>query len=267
MINLDSDKILNTEISSSKGDQLKWFNNNVWYKADKNGYEGLSEYVISKLLKKTSLDKNEYVDYELESIKYKNQIFNGCKSNNFLNDNESIITLEKLYRNTYGTSLTNKLIEFDSYKNKTTYLVNEVEKITGLDNFGSYLYKILVIDALFLNEDRHLHNIAVIKRKNSYDYCPIFDNGAALLSDINIDYPLKNNVIEYIKDVKAKTIGPDFIEAYEDVEGIFGSRIEFNFTSDDVDRLVDKASMYEEKVRKRVKQLIKYQMNKMKYFF
>lgn len=267
MINLDSDKILKTEISSSKGDQLKWFNNGIWYKADKNGYEGLSEYVISKLLKKSSLDKNEYVDYELETIKYKNQIYNGCRSNNFLNNNESIITIERLYRNTYGTSLTNKLVEFDSYKDKAIYLINEVEKITGLEDFGSYLYKILVIDALFLNEDRHLHNIAVIKRRNSYDYCPIFDNGAALLSDTNIDYPLGNSVIEYIKNVKAKTIGSDFTRAYEDIEDVFGTRIEFNFTNEDVDKLIDKAYMYDEKIRKRVKQLIKYQMNKMNYFF
>ena len=35
---------------SSKGNQLKWENEGIWYKVDYNGYEGLAEYVISHLL-------------------------------------------------------------------------------------------------------------------------------------------------------------------------------------------------------------------------
>ena len=57
--------------------------------------------------------------------------------------------------------------------------------MTGLTEFGVYLCKLLTIDALFLNEDRHTHNIAVLLDPDGkYHYCPIFDNGAALLSDI-----------------------------------------------------------------------------------
>ena len=40
---------------SSKGNQLKWLNKNIWYKADYTGYEGLSEYIVSRLLQKSSL--------------------------------------------------------------------------------------------------------------------------------------------------------------------------------------------------------------------
>ena len=32
---------------SSKGNQLKWENEGIWYKADYTGYEGLVEYMIS----------------------------------------------------------------------------------------------------------------------------------------------------------------------------------------------------------------------------
>lgn len=79
---------------SSKGNQLKWENNGVWYKADYTGYEGLQE-------------------------------------------------------------------------------------------FGKYMNKLLTIDAFFLNEDRHMHNIAVLMNGDGeFDYCPIFDNGAGLLADI-----------------------------------------------------------------------------------
>ena len=42
------------------------------------------------------------------------------------------------------------------------------------------------MDALFLNDDRHSNNIAVLECDGKYDYCPIFDNGAGLLSNIRI---------------------------------------------------------------------------------
>ena len=57
---------------SSKGNQLKWENEGIWYKADYTGYEGLVEYMISHLLKKSSLAENEFVCYDLEEIKYGN---------------------------------------------------------------------------------------------------------------------------------------------------------------------------------------------------
>ena len=43
---------------SSKGNQLKWKSEGIWYKADYTGYEGLVEYMVSHLLKKSSLAEN-----------------------------------------------------------------------------------------------------------------------------------------------------------------------------------------------------------------
>ena len=40
------------------------------------------------------------------------------------------------------------------------------------------------IDGLILNDDRHLNNIAVIARDGGFDYCPIFDQGSGLLSNV-----------------------------------------------------------------------------------
>ena len=64
------------ERQSSKGNQLKWENEGVWYKADATGYEGLAESVVSHLLKFSSLNENEYVLYEPEEIKYKTTVYN-----------------------------------------------------------------------------------------------------------------------------------------------------------------------------------------------
>lgn len=268
MIDLTKYSIYDLHTKSSKGDQFKWEVNGVWYKADKNGYESLSEYVVSTLLKYSSLADDEYVSYDLEQVKYKNRIFNACSSKGFLNKGDKIITLERLYKNTYGVSLTSKLAELDGYLDRANYLVNTIKSITSLNDFGSYLYKTLVIDALFLNEDRHLHNIAVMEKENGkYDYCPIFDNGAALLSDTNVDYPLNINVLDLLPNVKAKTIGDNFYDAIYEIENAYGTSISFSYTEKDIDEIVDKVTIYDESIKNRIKQLLKYQRNKMKYFF
>ena len=93
MIELFEQNERKADRQSSKGNQLKWENNGIWYKADCTGYEGLAEYMISHLLKFSSLQKDEFVLYDYERIKYKNIFYNGVKSNNFLYDDWQIITL------------------------------------------------------------------------------------------------------------------------------------------------------------------------------
>ncbi len=51
----DNVKLFNRH--SSKGNQLKWEKDGIWYKADYMGYEGLSEYIISQLLRKSTLER------------------------------------------------------------------------------------------------------------------------------------------------------------------------------------------------------------------
>lgn len=73
--------------------------------------EGLVEYMISHLLKKSSLAENEFVCYDLEEIKYGTVIYNGVKSPDFLGKGWQIITLERLFRNFFGESLQMRWIE------------------------------------------------------------------------------------------------------------------------------------------------------------
>ena len=92
MIELFEQNIRTNDRQSSKGNQLKWATNGYWYKADYTGYEGLAEYMISQLLKKSTLLEEEYVLYELEEIKYKSMMYHGTKSMDFLEDDWQIIT-------------------------------------------------------------------------------------------------------------------------------------------------------------------------------
>ena len=91
MLNHDMDYVVSLKIppkklqirQSSKGNQLKWENKGVWYKADYTGYEGLSEYLISNLLCRSTLHEAEFVRYEPEQIRYRKKIYEGVKSENF----------------------------------------------------------------------------------------------------------------------------------------------------------------------------------------
>lgn len=266
MIELFEQSYRRFDRQSSKGNQLKWENEGIWYKADYSGYEGLSEYISSNLLKHSTLNEEEYVLYELEQIKYKTTTYNGVRCNDFLVKDWQIITLERLYMNFVGESLYKQVWRISGSEDRLAFLVNQVERITGLKEFGRYMNILFTIDAFFLNEDRHLHNIAVLMNsKGEYDYCPIFDQGAALLSDTKMDYPLGEDVYSLIDSVKAKTICEDFDEQLDVSEKLYGENIKFCFDKGEVDRLLDSTMIYSDEINERVRLIIYDRMRKYGY--
>ena len=174
--------------TSSKGNQEKWFDRGVWYKLDQFGYEALSETLVSRLLERSNVEENgfRFVRYDMERLNVHGRERVGCVSKSFLKKGESIITLARLHSLSLGYKLSEKLTKLTSDKQRIKYLAEETARLTGLDRFPEYLTMLFEIDALFLNDDRHLNNIAVLERGGKYDYCPIFDNGAALLSNVQI---------------------------------------------------------------------------------
>lgn len=268
MIELYSKNLYIADRQSSKGNQLKWNQDDVWYKADYTGYEGLSEYVVSRLMTMSNLTVNEYVLYETEQIHYKNKDYLGCKSKDFLMGSSQLITLERLYRKQYGSSFYQEIFHLHSVEGRTRFLVDTVEKLTGITEFSDYLCKLLTIDGFFLNEDRHLHNIAVIlDNTRQYHLCPIFDQGAALLSDTSIDYPMEENIYNLIPSVHSKTISQSFDEQMEVVSNLWGDKLKFSFTKNDVRRILNEETFYPENVKKRVETIIYEQMRKYMYLF
>lgn len=268
MVELFEQNIRTNTRQSSKGNQLKWENEGIWYKADYTGYEGLAEYVISHLLKLTNLNEGEYVLYEPEQIKYKRQIYNGVRSRAFIDEDWQIITLERLFKNVYNESLTSVLWYMSDVKERLEFLVNAIKNITGLNNWGEYICRLFTIDAFFLNEDRHMHNIAVLMNgKGDYKYCPVFDNGAGLLSDTTMDYPMEQDIYQMISEVKSKSVSQNFDEQLDVAENLYGQNLQFLFTKKNVSDIVNNADMYPPEERKRVELIIYSQMNKYKYLF
>ena len=253
---------------SSKGNQLKWEKNGIWYKADYTGYEGLSEYVISNLLIKSSLKSSEFVVYEQEQIKYGSQIYGGVASQDFLFKGEQLITLERLFQNTYGVGLNRIIYSTEDHEERLKLIVSKTEEITGIKDFGSYMTKLLTIDAIFLNEDRHTHNIGVIvDSKGEYRLCPIFDQGAGLLSDTTMDYPMTGDIFELMGKAKPKTFCQDFDEQLEIAEKLYGESIKFSFTRLDVEEILCHVVGYEKAVVDRVRDILFEQMRKYIYLF
>ena len=122
------------------------------------------------------------------------------------------------------------LWKMDDAEQRLRFLEEQVERMTGLRGFGIYLNKLLTIDAIFLNEDRHTHNIAVLMNgAGMFKYCPIFDNGLSLLSDLN-DYPLTDDLYTCIERVQAKPFDSDHVEQVTAAEQLYGRQLTFRIS-------------------------------------
>lgn len=265
MILAEADRV-NPNRNSSKGNQLKWFQGKLWYKADYLGYEALSEFVVSELLDKTNVQN--FVKYRLVRIQYHQQEFIGCESENFLKEKESIITLAKLFEKYKELDITKECAHISDIKERIRFVVDHVVAITGLTEFGQYLTQLLEIDAFFLNEDRHLNNVAVIykEEEDSFDYCPVFDNGAALFSDTAISYPMNLEMEKCLSMIEAKPFSRLFDEQAEAAEELYGTQLQLWFDSKDVQRLVEQGKeFYAEEIVSRVQEVLRNQMRKYEY--
>ena len=253
------------EGKTSKGNQWKWKQGDYWYKADFMGYESLSEVLVSGLLQYTNV--GQYVQYDLCGI-VQEQAVMGCCSRNFLEEGENLITLDRLFRMYLGCSIVERLAKIQNIRERVEYVAENVAEITGLEDFGKYLTMLLEIDAFFLNEDRHMNNIAVIfhGEKRKFRLCPVFDNGLALLADTTMDFPiteLTEDIDKYIQRIHAKPFAGDFEEQADAAEQIYGRQWKMNFTMKDMEEtLKECAEGYDEAIIERVRYILRCQMRK-----
>lgn len=206
---------------TSEGTQVKFKKGGYWYKLDSRGNEGLCEYLCSRLLHFSNLNPEEYVIYEQGTINDKN----GCRSQNFLNKDEELITLYRLYYNQYGLNLAEKLAEFDTLEDRIEYTLRFVYKTTGLDIFD-YLRKTFMLDKIVLNEDRHVNNLALISTDKGFRPAPIFDNGKSLLT-ANVSINKKLSIEENTK----RTIARPFSGSFEKTSNYFGDGFSLDYES------------------------------------
>lgn len=252
---------------TSKGDQPKWQVGGVWYKADHMGYEALAEVVISHLLEKTNIA--DFVRYKPAKIQYDGKTLTGCAGRNFREKNEELIPFERLHRAYRGRGLAQTLAGVGEPGEQIRYTVEFVESVTGLEHIGAYLTTLLELDGLFLNEDRHTNNLAVIRDQatGAFRACPVFDNGLSLLSDLG-DYPLDEDVFACISRVKAKPFHRDFDEQIAAAEQLYGPQLRASFDRHDVaDALADLDGLYDAAILRRAETVLLERMRKYPVFF
>lgn len=214
--------------TSSKGNQEKWLDHGKWYKLDQFGYEALAETFTSMLLEYSNIEKETpfcFVRYYMEKLLVHGRERTGCSSENFLNPGESIITLGHLFKQHLGSSVAEVLSRLPSDKKRMIYLAEATKDITRLDRFPQYLTLLFEIDALVLNDDRHLNNIAVISKRDTFDYCPIFDQGAGFLSNVMYS-PMDIVPKSLISSAQARPFNTTFNRQIKTMQNLYGKQLD-----------------------------------------
>lgn len=233
--------------TSSKGNQEKWLDDGRWYKLDQFGYESLAETFTSLLLARSNLETDtpfRFTRYKMERLKVHGRERIGCSSENFLQPGQSIVTLAHLFKQYLGTSLKTTLERLPSDKKRIAYLAEATTDITGLKAFPQYLTILFEIDSLMLNDDRHLNNIAIIEQKGKFDYCPIFDQGAGLLSNTQVSR-MDIAPRALASALRARPFNTTFNRQVKAIQGLYGQQLHIQrFTSNELIEMLQPLLLY-----------------------
>lgn len=181
--------------SSLVGLQNKKIVDGRYYKGD-NGvcYESISEVLVTELCL-CIRNIPSFLDYYLDD-----NIFNeGCYSTLYTSEDVLDISVyELLNRDEMGSNILEQVYDLpdETYFNAIIMCLND---LTGLQT-REYIEKILRLDYMTLNTDRHLGNIRFTINANTgkFDFAPIIDNGRALLSDVE-SYPIGGDIDFYYR--------------------------------------------------------------------
>lgn len=242
---LSADALVYVE-GSSKGTQPKYFDRGYWYKVNRLGYEGKAEYLISEVLECSNV--TDYVTYEECTINGRL----GCRSKNFLKENESFMSFQRVYELYTGADLTNQIYRIADTSERIEFVKGFIKEHTGVD-CTNYLSQILTLDMLVLNTDRHFHNLGLVvdPDSNSYRPAPIFDNGNSLLSDWD---RFDEEILEENID---KVIGQPFAANLEYQAHVAGIGLKLDYQ-----RLKKKLDKMNEQLKSRALNVLKYQINR-----
>ncbi len=178
----------------------------MYIKLDNLGYEGIAEEMVSTLLKCTDIEA--FVEYKRCAV-CEDGVFlgYGCFSENYLSGGVEEITIGKILE----MNMLPYSIHYDE-------LIDAVYDMCHID-ITDYINRILYLDSITYNEDRHFNNIILLEKDGKYTVGPIFDNGAACLSD-EVSYPMDVSIEENLSRVMAKPFQIRFEEQIR-----FGKRI------------------------------------------
>lgn len=258
--------------TSSKGNQEKWYDapSDHWYKLDTGAFEALSETIASFILSHSNLSDLGFssVPYQIEKVRVHGREQIACVSPNFLHPSEEIVTLAHLLKAELGADYQRIFHSRSSIPLRIQTLVEQVEQITGLTRFGAYLTLLFEYDALILNDDRHLNNIAVLYTPTGYRYCPLFDHGAGFLLDpVAYAFDIETNAL--VKQAIAKPFRCKFYTQVNATRKLYSPQLKLSLTSSEIQDAVQQAvahypALYHAVLRDRVMNVLDRQRKMLK---
>lgn len=174
---------------------------NQYYKSDFFGGEAVAEVLITEFLRASNEFKG-YVHYEL------GWGHTTCLSKNFKNKGDKFIPFRDIILR-LGVQPKDWIKDVERLGSKGRYNnVKYVYKQLGFndDDIDDYFSRMLTIDKIFLNVDRHLTNFGVIYniRGKSYRMPPIFDQGMSLGVGAVMNLKSKGEFIKSLRSNNAK---------------------------------------------------------------
>lgn len=197
--------------SSSKGNQRKFYNNGIWIKLDNDKCsEGLAEDFVSKLC--ACIYDFPYVQYESSQFEYRDEIYNGCYSRNMYNRQDIIFVSFRNLLKQWGIQQ-NIFFKDESVETNMKNVLELVYSRSGL-NLLDYFRRLLLLDCLIINEDRHIMNIGICycRSDGKYYEAPCFDNGSSLFCT-NWTYKKRKTLEENIDF--ARSVARPFSKFYD----------------------------------------------------
>ena len=241
---------------SLRGTQPKWFQDNKYIKTDQVGYEGMAEEFASRFI--SQFTDLPVVLYTAVEVYDEDDLFkgSGCYSENYNNGFVEVTLLDLLVQRGYTESeliATTGVRRWDLFK----------KHLTGTEL--TYLLNILVIDTLILNDDRHMMNLGFYYMPDgTRKMLPIFDNGAAFLSDEDM-YRYKRSIPENIALCTNRLLDVSILETVDILRHLNVPKLVFNkeqlFTF--IDSYTCSIDLYKEMEITRCKESFKYQLEQL----
>jgi hypothetical protein len=204
--------------TSSLGYQPKYTSpkGGYWYKEDSRGGEALAEVLVSTFLRSCNyITSKDFVSYYFKHTSVESFDLRTCVSPNFLQKEEQFISFKDLLSLVHPPT-TENLVGFDS---KLDFIYSVFQQTVG-QSFREELLRLLTLDVMFRNTDRHLSNFGIILAPNgSIRFAPIFDNGLALGVSEGAYFDLENLIKGFGYKIKpyelaVSTLSPQIDTSY-----------------------------------------------------
>lgn len=243
-----------------EGSQLKRVKGNRFYKIDKYGYESLAEALVSDL--EGYIEDLPHVDYyhELKTINgVKRQV---CWSENCIGADEGETTF---YDVLVKCGVWGRLQDCNGM-DAVNLIVDTMDKYMKGKSCREYLSKLIFLDAITLNPDRHLRNMSIIQDSDGdRRFMPVWDNGLCLLANTR-DYPLSTDWKSAMYLVYSQPFHSDYIRQcsyFRDCDKLRIKYKDFMEKLDVIESDLDSYLYYGNDVFKRMCRVLRFRLRKL----